>query len=311
MILPLHYCRKKEETMSESNKNIPISSLRKKIRLLLKKNGHSSGRSLSAGNPGVKFLPCDLKVWRGSDSDFFRRSFCHHRMILKLILSGKATTCIEGIRYELVPGEAVLYFPMQTHSTELLEENSEFEYLALSFIDGLGKYEALNILRSRVFVPDPEGKYLPEIVQSILTGDPLHSACMLGEMLAKCVKNCSPEDPSGRTGDERFLAILSYMREHSCEEISVKAIGDRFQLSPQTVRRIFRKHANNVTPGILLRHQRLTLAQDLLERTVLPLDEIASRCGFANAFSFSRAFRKVRGIPPGIYRKKQSGKRNL
>jgi AraC-like DNA-binding protein len=296
--------------MSESNKNIPISTLRKKIRLLLKKSGNPPGQILSSGNSGVEFLPFDLKVWRGSDSDFFRRSFCHHRMILKVILSGRATTCIEGIRYELSPGEAVLYFPMQPHSTELLEENSEFEYLALSFIDGLGKYEALHVLRNRVFFPDPEGKFLPEIIQSHLEGDFLHSTCLLGEMLAKCVKKYSPESSAAGECNERFRAILSYMQEHSCEEISVKTIGNHFRLSPQTVRRIFRKYANNMTPGTLLRRQRLTLAQDLLERTVLPLEEIASRCGFANAFSFSRAFRKVCGVSPRTYRKDLPGKAN-
>ena len=45
--------------------------------------------------PAVNFIPSDLKIWIGKDSDFFLRSFCHHRMILKIILAGSASTNIE------------------------------------------------------------------------------------------------------------------------------------------------------------------------------------------------------------------------
>ena len=46
-------------------------------------------------------------------------------------------------------------------------------------------------------------------------------------------------------------------------------------------------------------------AEDLLRRTDLSLAEIAEKCGFANAFSFSRSFRREHGIPPAAYRKQQ------
>ena len=290
--------------MPECNKNISVSTLRKKIRRIWGTGENRQG-SQSSFSPG--FIPFDLKVWLGCDSDFFRRSFCHHRMILKFILSGRATTCIEGVRYELSPGDAVLYFPMQTHSTELLEGYGDFEYLAFSFIDGLGKYEALDVLRNRVFTPDREGHFLPEIVQSIRQGDPIHGSLMLGEMLAKCVAEyAAAVEPPGGGSDERFRQSLECIRKHSCEEISVKTLGDRFGLSPQTVRRIFRKYVSGMSPGTLLRRQRLTLAQDLLERTELNLEKIAVRCGFATAFSFSRAFRKAYGISPGAYRKNKT-----
>jgi AraC family transcriptional regulator len=57
-----------------------------------------------------------------------------------------------------------------------------------------------------------------------------------------------------------------------------------------------------LTPGGLIRQQRLIAAKELLRRTDLSLQEIALKCGFSTAFSFSRSFRKQYGIPPSVYR---------
>ena len=77
--------------MSETINQIPFSTIRKKIRKEL-----SRPQSAGASFPPVDFLPCDLKIWTGHDSDFFHQAFCHHRMILKIILAGKATTSIDA-----------------------------------------------------------------------------------------------------------------------------------------------------------------------------------------------------------------------
>jgi AraC-like DNA-binding protein len=50
----------------------------------------------------------------------------------------------------------------------------------------------------------------------------------------------------------------------------------------------------------------MILAEELLRRTEFSLPEIAAQCGFATAFSFSRAFRREYGVPPALYRKQHS-----
>ena len=47
---------------------------------------------------------------------------------------------------------------------------------------------------------------------------------------------------------------------------------------------------------------RLVRAAMLLERPDLTLAQVASRTGYANEFSFSRAFKRAFGVPPGLYR---------
>jgi AraC-like DNA-binding protein len=48
---------------------------------------------------------------------------------------------------------------------------------------------------------------------------------------------------------------------------------------------------------------RMEKAVELMENQDLPLEEIANRVGYGDSAHFSRAFRKLKGIPPGQYRK--------
>jgi AraC-like DNA-binding protein len=50
---------------------------------------------------------------------------------------------------------------------------------------------------------------------------------------------------------------------------------------------------------VRLRHARL-----MLNTTRLPIQEIASNCGFLDVNYFTRVFRKVHGISPRAYRNK-------
>lgn len=275
--------------MSETNKKIPFSTIRKDIRAIMKKTGNTG-----AFAHAVDFIPCDLKIWLGQDSDYLHRAFCHHRMILKIILAGKASTCIDGIRYRLAPSDAVLYFPMQTHSTEITDQGT-FEYLAISFIVGRGKYEALNVLRHRVFSPDPENRFLQRILRAWKENNQMHAEFLLAELLSSAVARHSGENVKT---DNDFGRIAEYIRKNSSGVISVKKIAAEFGISPQSVRRIFQRNINGLTPGKLIRQQRLILAEELLLRTDFSLQEIAEKCGFSTAFSFSRAFCREYGVPP-------------
>lgn len=279
--------------MTEKTKHIPFSTIQRKIRELMRKPG-----SQKVSLPLLNFMPKDMEIWIRGDSDFFRRAYCHHRMILKIILSGRASTCIDGIRYQLHPSDAVLYFPMQTHSTETEDDEGSFEYLAITFVAGMGRYEELNALKNRVFSPDP--RLLPGIIRAWKEKRQILAAGMLAELLAEAIAGVS-----GTVGKEQndFGRIAEYIRENCGGSLSVKKIAAEFDVSPQTVKRIFQRNIHGLTPGSLIRQQRMVLAAELLRRTDLPMRELSEKCGFSSVFSFSRAFRREYGIPPSLYRR--------
>jgi transcriptional regulator GlxA family with amidase domain len=57
-------------------------------------------------------------------------------------------------------------------------------------------------------------------------------------------------------------------------------------------------------PMAYVARTRLVRAAMLLQRPELTLAEVARRTGYANEFSFSRAFKRAFGVPPGLYRTK-------
>ncbi len=65
--------------------------------------------------------------------------------------------------------------------------------------------------------------------------------------------------------------------------------------------RVFHRECG-ATPVEALRLLRLDRAANLLARTNEDVAAIAARCGFANAFHFSRSFRSVYGQPPSAFR---------
>jgi transcriptional regulator GlxA family with amidase domain len=51
-----------------------------------------------------------------------------------------------------------------------------------------------------------------------------------------------------------------------------------------------------------LTHQRVLRAQQLLEATRLPVEEVARRCGFSSSAALRQHFRRVTGTAPAAYR---------
>ncbi len=61
------------------------------------------------------------------------------------------------------------------------------------------------------------------------------------------------------------------------------------------------------SPAAYLTEWRLTLAADLLAHSELTVAAIARRVGYADAFGFSSAFKRVRGMSPSAYRRTAVG----
>ena len=280
--------------MSVSNNKIPFSTTLRKIRKIMRQPQEND-----PSFPAVDFIPSELKIWIGKDSDFFHRSFCHHRMILKIILAGNASTNIDGIRYRLKPSDAVLYFPMQTHSTET-DEDGVFEYLAITFVVGKGNYGALDVLKNRVFDPDPGNNFLTKLLEAWIENRQVRAEFLLAELLYCAVSRFAVKADSP---DCEFGDMAEFIRKNCHGELSVKKIASEFDISPQSVRRIFKRNITGLTPAALIRQQKMILAAELLCRTEFSLQEIAKQFGFATTFSFSRAFRRAYGTPPVKYRK--------
>jgi transcriptional regulator GlxA family with amidase domain len=85
------------------------------------------------------------------------------------------------------------------------------------------------------------------------------------------------------------------------EILPVDMLAKRANMSRRNFDRRFRE-ITGTTPASWLTHQRVIRAQELLESTQLPVDEIARYCGFSSAAALRPHFRRLVGVPPASYR---------
>jgi AraC-like DNA-binding protein len=95
----------------------------------------------------------------------------------------------------------------------------------------------------------------------------------------------------------RVAAMLAWVREHLDRPIGRVHIAHAFGLTPQHVNALFR-HGLGMTPGEVVRRERVLRAWHDLHAGGLSVAAAAERAGFSDPFHFSRVFRRVMGFPP-------------
>ncbi|RKT15807.1 transcriptional regulator GlxA family with amidase domain [Streptomyces sp. 1114.5] len=107
-----------------------------------------------------------------------------------------------------------------------------------------------------------------------------------------------PEDGE----DERLAGVLAWAREHLHEPLPVAELARRAVMSKRSFARRFAA-ATGTTPHAWLRELRLSAAEELLETTDLPVEEVARRVGYGSAAVLREQFVRRRGVPPRSYRR--------
>lgn len=77
-------------------------------------------------------------------------------------------------------------------------------------------------------------------------------------------------------------------------------------MSPRTFRREFTRRVG-LPPHRYLLSSRISHAREMLAHTDLPIKQIARELGYSDVFYFTRQFRHLVGVPPGVYRKSREG----
>jgi transcriptional regulator GlxA family with amidase domain len=93
-----------------------------------------------------------------------------------------------------------------------------------------------------------------------------------------------------------------WVRERLEQPLDVAAMARQAEVSPRTFARRFRAETGT-TPLQWLLSQRVLEARRLLEKTDLPVEEVAWRVGFGNAASLRDHFRRATATTPTAYRR--------
>jgi AraC family transcriptional regulator len=98
-------------------------------------------------------------------------------------------------------------------------------------------------------------------------------------------------------GLEHLKIAMEYMQDHYAESITLDKLTRLSNLSPSHFINSF-KQTLGVTPHQYLLKIRIERAKEKLQRSSLPLSEIAYELGFTDQSHFSRHFKKITGMSP-------------
>lgn len=102
-------------------------------------------------------------------------------------------------------------------------------------------------------------------------------------------------------GRERLLEAMKKVEQDISAEWSVPALARVAGLSISKLYREIKQHYQK-SPGALVEEIRIRHASELLLHLEHKLQRVAEMSGYADPFSFSRAFKRVMGVSPSDYR---------
>jgi len=96
--------------------------------------------------------------------------------------------------------------------------------------------------------------------------------------------------------------VESFLGARLGEAVSVEQMAVRARLSPSRFQVVFKREFG-VSPSRYLVELRVRHAGELLRTSDWTLAHIAHLCGFADVHSFAKAFKRVKGVAPGAFRR--------
>ena len=161
----------------------------------------------------------------------------------------------------------------------------------------------------------------PEIYEKLyrqiydtLTGDEAYGAytasALLYRLLILAHRDACAIPDHRKTMNPAVVSVLDYIHEHYTEEIALEQLCTAAGgLSEQYLCRLF-KQSTGMRPVEYIIKKRIASAQAYLEKTDLPVNEVAEKTGFHNTSYFYRNFKKFTGMSPLECRQKAAAEKN-
>lgn len=244
--------------------------------------------------------------------DFHYHEFCK----LLLLVTGRGSYVVDGQRYLLQPGDAVLVGSRSVHKPEL-EMGVPYEriivYISPEFLQKAsttdcdllecfsGRYGHVLRLkenrRKKLFALATE---LEREMSGNVYGREILSGAALLRLLVEIGRNQqlsgeqNPQPVMPENG--RVLEWMRYLDAHLAEDLDMDALAERFFISKYHMMRTFHRETGYTIHTYLL--QRRLHAARLLIEGGMRATEACYRCGFRSYSSFTRAYGKHLGTTP-------------
>ena len=208
------------------------------------------------------------------------------------VTKGRAEVKIDGKKYELFKGEAVLVFPYQRH--EYKTDLNTDVWVCLFSQDLVESYN-----RSSDYLP--KNNKFQFSTDSVVTPKNFLMQKSLCYNICALFDNGREYEKKGRIEQNLILKLLTFVSENYTGECTLylasKHVGYDYnyvsKIFKSTVKLSFNSYVNNI---------RIADACKLLKTTNISISEISEKCGYAYVRTFNREFLKIMKMTPKEYR---------
>lgn len=249
---------------------------------------------------------------KGVKVDYHYHEFCK----LLLLIAGSGSYVVDGKRYLLQSGDAVLIGNQSVHRPEL-DGNTAYErvilyidpyFLQAESCDGCDLLACFSGENGHVLrLPEQQWQRilsmaaaLEQEMSSDTQGREIVSKSLLLQLLVQLNRYMTQgqilrPDPILPKND-RILDILRYLDEHLTEDIDIDQLANTFFISKYHMMRLFHRETGT-TIHTYISQRRLLLAKEMISQG-MRATEACYRCGFRSYSSFTRAYGKHFGTTP-------------
>lgn len=230
--------------------------------------------------------------------------------LIHVVLSGTGIFMVDQQTYQLREGDGFLIVP-ESQTFYKADEKDPWSYCWVGF-QGERAEEVIRDMglgRDSMVFHSNRAKELRDIVQEMfMSSEHTRTDLYLNQSLLYRYFSILLDDMEvrfgSRTGRNKIVSqAVQHIEEcYSDPSVRVAEIAKNVNVERGYLYALFMKHLG-LSPQEYLLKFRLTKATDLLNHTDYPIDKIASDCGYQDPVTFSKAFRKMFGAPPGKYRK--------
>ncbi len=225
-------------------------------------------------------------------------------------LAGRAHVGLRERRLVLGKGDTILYRPGAAQDFGSDASAGAWE-LAWAHFVALPRWHELlgwpELAPGVLHMPAPKPSLRARIQAYLIEADRLAgSGLPQGERLALNALEAAflwwdVQNPSRRRLDPRVVEAIGYLSDKLDRPVSLAELGEAVHLSPSRLVHVFKRETGS-TPRCYGELQRLERAKQLLERTSLPVHDVARRTGFSSQFYFATRFKKLTGRTPTGFR---------